>query len=119
MQNVLHQMHICIFFSLTTYYREQVRSAAVKCLDAVIRSRSEMLQQLYVNVMPALLGRFREREEIVKMDVFTAFKDLLRQSQSQSHGEDLMEVGAVCVYVCVCVCVSVPCLRMSLSRLHG
>ncbi len=69
-----------------------------------------MLQQLYVNVMPALLGRFKEREEIVKMDVFTAFKDLLRQSQSQSHGEDLMEVRTVCVCVCVC---------MSQSQLHG
>jgi hypothetical protein len=51
-----------------------------------------MLQQLYASVMPALLGRFREREEIVKMDVFTAFKDLLRQSQSQTHGDDMMEV---------------------------
>ena len=104
----------------------KVRSAAVKCLAAVIRcgeallpslrdcqaepcssvrvpppssgpalnltgerprragrTRPEMLQSLYQSVLPVLIARFREREEIVKMEVFSAFKDLLRQSQGK------------------------------------
>ena len=50
-----------------------------------------MIQSLYKTAMPHLLQRFREREEIVKMDVFTAFKDMLRQSQSYAMTEDRME----------------------------
>ena len=72
----------------------KVRSASVKCLGAVIRSRSEMLHALYNTAMPQLLLRFREREEIVKMEVFTAFKDLLRQSQTHAQTEDAMDHDA-------------------------
>ena len=61
-----------------------MRSGAVKCLGAVIRTRPEMLNALYDNVLPQLMLRFREREEIVKMEVFSAFKDLMRQSQGRS-----------------------------------
>ena len=43
-----------------------------------------MLNALYDNVLPQLMLRFREREEIVKMEVFSAFKDLMRQSQGRS-----------------------------------
>ena len=67
---------------LRAHYRVlQVRSAAVKCLGAVTRSRGDLLDSLYKNVAPLLITRLREREELVKMDVFSAFKDLLRQSQ--------------------------------------
>jgi len=62
----------------------KVRSGAVKCLGAVIRTRPEMLNALYDKVLPQLMSRFREREEIVKMEVFSAFKDLMRQSQGRS-----------------------------------
>ena len=63
----------------------KVRSGAVKCLGAVIRTRPEMLNSLYDKVLPQLMSRFREREEIVKMEVFSALKDLLRQSQGRSN----------------------------------
>jgi cullin-associated NEDD8-dissociated protein 1 len=43
-----------------------------------------MLNSLYDKVLPQLMSRFREREEIVKMEVFSAFKDLMRQSQDRS-----------------------------------
>jgi len=69
----------------------KVRSASIKCLDAVIRTRSEMLFSLYKKAMPTLLARFREREDIVKMDVFTAFKDLLRQNQTHAQVDDPMD----------------------------
>lgn len=69
----------------------KVRTAAVKCLGAVIRTRPEMLTQLYERVLPVLMARFREREEIVKMEVFSAFKDLLRQSQGSADVVDAMD----------------------------
>jgi cullin-associated NEDD8-dissociated protein 1 len=73
----------------------KVRSGAVKCLGAVIRTRPEMLNALYDKVLPQLMSRFREREEIVKMEVFSAFKDLMRQSQGRSDVVDAMEEDGV------------------------
>ena len=56
----------------------------MKCLGALIRSRGDLVDDLYVSVAPLLISRMKEREELVKMDVFSAFKDLLRLSQQ--HG---------------------------------
>ncbi|KAF3773876.1 Cullin-associated NEDD8-dissociated protein 1 [Nymphaea thermarum] len=56
----------------------KVRRAAAKCLSAIIVSRPEMLSKLYA--CPKLIERFKEREENVKMDVFNAFIELLRQT---------------------------------------
>ena len=55
-----------------------------------------MLNALYDKVLPQLMSRFREREEIVKMEVFSAFKDLMRQSQGRSAdvGDAMEEDGA-------------------------
>jgi len=69
----------------------KVRSAAVKCLAAVIRTRPEMLKELYQAVLPQLITRFREREEIVKMEIFSALKDLLRQTQGRTANPDAMD----------------------------
>jgi cullin-associated NEDD8-dissociated protein 1 len=55
-----------------------------------------MLNMLYDKVLPQLMSRFREREEIVKMEVFSAFKDLMRQSQGRSADvADAMEEDGV------------------------
>lgn len=35
---------------------------------------------MFYKVAPVLIARFREREENVKLDVFSAFVDLLRQT---------------------------------------
>lgn len=59
----------------------KVRRAAAKCLDAVIGTRHEMLMDFYKNVSPALIARFKEREENVKADIFHAFVTLLRQTR--------------------------------------
>jgi cullin-associated NEDD8-dissociated protein 1 len=59
-----------------------------------------MLNMLYDKVLPQLMSRFREREEIVKMEVFSAFKDLMRQSQGRSADvADAMEEDGVDISV--------------------
>ncbi|CAD5120365.1 DgyrCDS8938 [Dimorphilus gyrociliatus] len=59
----------------------KVRRASAKCLEAVIRTRHEMLGQLHTTVSPALIGRFKEREDNVKADVFHAYMCLLKQTR--------------------------------------
>lgn len=59
----------------------KVRRAAAKCLDAIIGTRHEMLVEFYRNVSPALIARFKEREENVKADIFHAYITLLRQTR--------------------------------------
>ena len=48
----------------------KVRRAAAKCLEAVVATRHEMLGEFYSSVSPALIARFKEREENVKVDIF-------------------------------------------------
>ncbi|XP_046829916.1 cullin-associated NEDD8-dissociated protein 1 isoform X2 [Vespa crabro] len=59
----------------------KVRRAAAKCLEAVVSSRRELLPELYKVVSPALISRFKEREENVKSDIFHAYVALLRQTR--------------------------------------
>jgi len=56
----------------------KVRRAAVKLLTAIIASRREMLAELYEKVAPAIVDRFKEREENVRVDVVEAATTLLR-----------------------------------------
>uniref|UniRef100_A0A671W5S3 Cullin-associated and neddylation-dissociated 1 n=1 Tax=Sparus aurata TaxID=8175 RepID=A0A671W5S3_SPAAU len=74
----------------------KVRRAAAKCLDAVVSTRHEMLPEFYRSVSPALVCRFKEREENVKADVFHAYLSLLKQTrpaQSWLADPDAMEQG--------------------------
>ncbi|XP_017287004.1 cullin-associated NEDD8-dissociated protein 2 [Kryptolebias marmoratus] len=66
----------------------KVRRSAVKCLEALISTRRDLLLSFYTSVCPALLARFKEREENVRADVFAAFSTLLRQTRvgSSHHG---------------------------------
>ncbi|KAG8364032.1 hypothetical protein BUALT_Bualt19G0084000 [Buddleja alternifolia] len=65
----------------------KVRRAAAKCLTALIVSRPEMLPRLYVEACPKLIDRFKEREENIKMDVFSTFIELLRQTGNVTKGQ--------------------------------
>lgn len=58
----------------------KVRRASCKVLNAVINTRPELMQLFYDKVAPALISRFKEREESVKGDVFVAFVALLKQT---------------------------------------
>lgn len=59
----------------------KVRRSSVKCLEAIISNRRDLLVELYGNVCPVLVSRFKEREENVKSDIFLAFVALLRQTK--------------------------------------
>lgn len=55
----------------------KVRRASAKCLEAVISTRHEMVDEFFRTLSPALILRFREREENVKSDIFHAYIALL------------------------------------------
>ncbi len=57
----------------------KVRRAAIKTLSAAVRHYDQQLPELYAQLCPTLVARFREREETVKADVFAAFTELLQQ----------------------------------------
>ncbi|KAF6717417.1 Cullin-associated NEDD8-dissociated protein 1 [Oryzias melastigma] len=73
----------------------KVRRSAVKCLEALIATRLDLLASFYSTVCPTLLARFKEREENVRADVFAAFSTLLRQSRVGSSHPGLIEADAV------------------------
>ncbi|PKK63192.1 TIP120-domain-containing protein [Rhizophagus irregularis] len=58
----------------------KVRRSSSKVLAAIIGTRHELLSQLYQSVAPALVNRFKEREESVRVDVLQTFIALLRQT---------------------------------------
>ncbi|NWQ60243.1 CAND1 protein, partial [Neopipo cinnamomea] len=76
----------------------KVRRAAAKCLEAIVSSRHDLLQDFYTTLSPALISRFKEREENVKADIFSAYISLLKQTlptQSWLHASDTSGKGDV------------------------
>jgi len=70
----------------------KVRRSAAKCLEAVVSTRHDMLSEFYKTVSPALIARFKEREENVKTDIFHAYIALLKQTRPAAVGAgDTME----------------------------
>jgi cullin-associated NEDD8-dissociated protein 1 len=59
----------------------KVRRSAAKCLESVISTRVELLEQFYTTLSPALIARFKEREENVKSDIFHAYIALLKATR--------------------------------------
>ncbi|NXE73037.1 CAND1 protein, partial [Cochlearius cochlearius] len=69
----------------------KVRRSAAKCLEAIVSSRHDLLQDFYKTLSPVLISRFKEREENVKADIFSAYISLLKQTlpiQSWVHASD-------------------------------
>ena len=56
-----------------------MRRAAAKCLQAIIESYPDLLKDIYPKAASALTGRFKEREENVKSDIFQTFIELVKQ----------------------------------------
>lgn len=59
----------------------KVRRAAAKCMTALISSRPDLLSDFHCTLAPALIRRFKEREENVKTDIFGAYIMLLRHTR--------------------------------------
>ncbi|KAM4741849.1 cullin-associated NEDD8-dissociated protein 2 [Anableps anableps] len=72
----------------------KVRRSAIKCLEALISTRRDLLLSFYSSICPALLARFKEREENVRADVFAAFSTLLRQTRGGSSHHSLITAGS-------------------------
>lgn len=74
----------------------KVRRSAAKCLEAVISTRVDMLEEFYKTLSPALIARFKEREENVKSDIFHAYIALLRITRSNDDlsNPDAMDQSA-------------------------
>ncbi|XP_040890883.1 cullin-associated NEDD8-dissociated protein 2 [Toxotes jaculatrix] len=72
----------------------KVRRSSIKCLEALINTRRDLLLSFYSSICPALLARFKEREENVRADVFAAFSTLLRQTRVGSSHHGLIVAGS-------------------------
>ncbi|KAF1791687.1 Armadillo-type fold [Phytophthora cactorum] len=59
----------------------KVRRATLRVLTAIITTRPELLEQLYIHCAQPLISRFKEREENVRIDVFGVFAELLRATR--------------------------------------
>ncbi|XP_053325783.1 cullin-associated NEDD8-dissociated protein 1-like [Spea bombifrons] len=60
----------------------KVRRSAAKCLESLISARPDLLAEFYKTAAPVIILRFKEREENVKADIFSAYIALLRQTRS-------------------------------------
>ncbi|XP_010769791.1 cullin-associated NEDD8-dissociated protein 1-like [Notothenia coriiceps] len=71
----------------------KVRRSSIKCLESLIATRRDLLLSFFSSVCPALLARFKEREENVRADVFSAFSSLLRQTRGGTSLQGNMRPG--------------------------
>lgn len=69
----------------------KVRRSAAKCLEAVIATRPELIEEFYKTLSPSLIARFKEREENVKSDIFHAYIALLKSTRA--HHDDGTSTG--------------------------
>lgn len=58
----------------------KIRRSATKLLSAVISTRPELLASIYKEVSPILISRFGDREETVRLEVWSAYVALLNQT---------------------------------------
>jgi cullin-associated NEDD8-dissociated protein 1 len=66
----------------------KVRRAAAKLLTAVILQYPSTLSDIYRDAAPVLISRFNEREESVRVEIFAAFRELVRVTGQQ--GEEVL-----------------------------
>ncbi|EGC38692.1 hypothetical protein DICPUDRAFT_148578 [Dictyostelium purpureum] len=57
----------------------KIRRSSCKTLCAIISTRPELILTLFEKVAPILYSRFKEREENVRLDIFTTYVLLLKQ----------------------------------------
>ncbi|KAF9343800.1 hypothetical protein BGX34_006365 [Mortierella sp. NVP85] len=65
----------------------KVRRTSAKLLSAIIGTRQDLLGELYTNVAPSLINRFKEREETFRVEILQTFITLLRQTNTYGGEE--------------------------------
>jgi cullin-associated NEDD8-dissociated protein 1 len=58
----------------------KIRRSATKLLAAVIGTRPELLAAIYKDISPVLISRFSDREENVRLEVWSTYASLLKQT---------------------------------------
>ncbi|ORZ05672.1 armadillo-type protein [Lobosporangium transversale] len=71
----------------------KVRRTSAKLLSAIIGTRQDLLGQLYANIAPSLISRFKEREETVRVEILQTFITLLRQTNTYGGAEYEIDAG--------------------------
>ena len=74
----------------------KVRRSATKLLAAIIATRPELLTTLYREVSPVLISRFGDREETVRVEVWSTYSVLLQQTRvygSTTQQNDAATIG--------------------------
>ncbi|GAA6006246.1 hypothetical protein JCM11491_002083 [Sporobolomyces phaffii] len=64
----------------------RVRRSSAKLLASLISTRPDLLSTFYKNVSPALIARFGDREETVKVEVWSTETTLLRVTREEVLG---------------------------------
>jgi cullin-associated NEDD8-dissociated protein 1 len=77
----------------------KVRRAALKVLAAMLKGLPDKLRDLYSKFAQPLIARFQEREESVKLDVFTTFAEMAQAAviKSQSAVSSAQPVSPVVI----------------------
>ncbi|GAA5846966.1 hypothetical protein JCM9279_006969 [Rhodotorula babjevae] len=60
----------------------KVRRSATKLLTACVATRPDLLASFYTSVSPALVARFGDREETVRVEVWATYTALLKQTKA-------------------------------------
>jgi len=73
----------------------KVRRAALKVLAAMVKGLPDKLSEIYSKFAAPLIQRFQEREESVKLDVFSTFAEMAQAAVSKSQASaGIANVGA-------------------------
>ncbi len=75
---------LLLFLLSSSLFEKQVRRAAAKTISGVIITNPELVGSFWSSVAPTLIKRFSEREDSVRLDVFSTFNDLVRQTGNVS-----------------------------------
>jgi len=72
----------------------RVRRSSSKLLSTLIQTRPDLLSTFYKTISPALIARFGDREETVKVEIWTTETTLLRVTREEVLGGKSVGVNA-------------------------
>ena len=69
----------------------KVRRASVRVIDSIIKTRPEMLREIYKDLSLNIMGRFKERDENVKCDILRTFCSMLKTTGITENMQPLQQ----------------------------